>query len=676
MNEITRKAVAGIAAGLMTLALSLSLVLFVFAIKPFTVGIWFQSEGPVGMMHVLSGLCGLGIALWGFADKRILSLACHPFVFVPLALAAWSFVAGLFHPVPWMGVFGAPETGEGVLWFVDFAILTAAAIILGRFKAARIILLTVAIVAIATISALTWAEGNLPRFVPVPYFFPDYIAFLGGSLIMMVAGFGRHMKYRKVLIAVAVIIGGVAILVSKNWAAYGMAAGAIPVLWLAFTRFRFSETNLRRLGIGVVLLIPLSITLFLFIPNIPEWATLPNFVGKLANSVLSRTRLADILVRAISEEPFRLFAGWGWGSYSSLLAVHIPVEWMSLHTEDLSLDHVSSVKQHWDAILRVDFHSHNFMFEAISGGGVPAMLLAWAIFAMVPLWSWRRSLPLTVALTAYTAGVSAFWFMMPVCLPFMALAWGAMARPVRRQKRRAMPRALGVIAAALGASLLYMGLGSLMFSLSAYFFQPSMKPPLMIEEVRQPCAETFNDAGRGGLHLANRLRTMTSSIVKDLNEERDVSDLKVSFLRGTFCAAEDYIESGASFRLLTSSILARGDLAFAPKQAKVQPLVDGILANWGDRLEKALAVAPRRTDLASSYLFWLLKENRKQEFHRLASLIFNRNPKDPIGLWFSGIALLEDPVSADEGIGRMRHAIELGIERMIPVDEEIKQQIL
>jgi len=104
MNEITRKAVAGIAAGLMTLALSLSLVLFVFAIKPFTVGIWFQSEGPVGMMHVLSGLCGLGIALWGFADKRILSLACHPFVFVPLALAAWSFVAGLFHPVPWMGV--------------------------------------------------------------------------------------------------------------------------------------------------------------------------------------------------------------------------------------------------------------------------------------------------------------------------------------------------------------------------------------------------------------------------------------------------------------------------------------------------------------------------------------------------------------------------------------------
>ena len=80
--------------------------------------------------------------------------------------------------------------------------------------------------------------------------------------------------------------------------------------------------------------------------------------------------------------------------------------------------------------------------------------------------------------------------------------------------------------------------------------------------------------------------------------------------------------------------------------------------------------------MASSYLFWLLKENRKQEFHRLASLIFNRNPKDPIGLWFSGIALLEDPVSAGEGIGRMRHAIELGIERMIPVDEEIKQQIL
>jgi len=138
--------------------------------------------------------------------------------------------------------------------------MTAGAIILGRFRVPRNILLFVAIIAVVAISGLTWGEGNLPRYVPVPYFFPDYIAFLGGSLIMMVAGFGRHMKYRKVLIAVAVIIGGAAILVSKNWAAYGMAAGAIPVLWLAFTRFRFSETNLRRLGIGVVLLIPLSIT--------------------------------------------------------------------------------------------------------------------------------------------------------------------------------------------------------------------------------------------------------------------------------------------------------------------------------------------------------------------------------------------------------------------------------
>ena len=426
MCHVTRKAIAGAAAGLITLALTLSLLLFILAIKPFTVGIWFQSEGPIGMMHVLSGVCGIGIAIWGIADKKILYQVCHPFVFVPLVLAIWSFFAGLFHPITWMGIFGAPETGEGVLWFLDFAVMTASTILIVKLRIPRLILFSVAIIVVAVISGLTWAYENPSPFVPVPYFFPDYLAFLGGFIVMAVAGFSPNKKYRKVIMALAILVGGTAIFISQNWAAIGIATVAIPVLLLVYSRLHLLETNIRLLGAGVVIFFSIAVTLTLFMPYLPELATQPNFVGKLANSILSRARLVDILVTAIFQDPLRLFVGWGWGSYSSLFAINLPVEWAILREGAKIADEV--VGKHWDAVLRVDFHSHNFMIEAISGGGIPAMLMAWAIFAMVPLWSRRRLLPLTIVMTVYTAGVSAFWFMMPICLPFMALAWGAVAR--------------------------------------------------------------------------------------------------------------------------------------------------------------------------------------------------------------------------------------------------------
>ena len=130
-----------------------------------------------------------------------------------------------------------------------------------------------------------------------------------------------------------------------------------------------------------------------------------------------------------------------------------------------------------------------------------------------------------------------------------------------------------------------------------------------------------------------------------------------------------------TYRLLLATLFARADLAFVESGPELAPLVDVYLSNWGERLNQALRIAPKRTDLAASYLLWLLREGREGEFSSLARILFQNNPEDAVALWFSGIALLGVTSGTDEGLARMQKSLDEGIERIIPIDEGLKSQL-
>jgi hypothetical protein len=173
----------------------------------------------------------------------------------------------------------------------------------------------------------------------------------------------------------------------------------------------------------------------------------------------------------------------------------------------------------------------------------------------------------------------------------------------------------------------------------------------------------------------HRVRVLTTLVFSQLRKKEEISLAHEEYLRAIFCSAEHRIEQGSSFRLLISTIFARADLAFSPTPERLQPLVDEILSTWEIRVKQAMSIAPGRTDLTVSYLLWLLRENRQQEFSRWALLLFNKNPEDPVGLWFSGIALLSDPSESGKSLKRMRLAIDRGIERMMPIDDKFKRAL-
>lgn len=654
-------------------------LLGVFAPMPIfpSLGIWYQSEPIVDCLFVFSAVAAAGLGLLAWSRPWVRHLLVHPVFLLAGGVAAWSAFAGLFQSLPLAGWYGSPEVGEGTFWYLEMAVLAAAAMVLARVSRLRIPLAALVGAVVAILTALTWYHEKVAHIEFVPLFFPDYLGFLGLFLVVILAA-SLRLSHRSWWL-IPLLAGGIlVIIVSTNYAAIGMILVPGPVILLAATRILGTGNRARRWLTVLGLAVPLLISVTVLLPFLPNLSTERSLTAKLANSALSRQRLLDVIASAAESDPAMIVRGYGWGRYSDLLAIHLPVEWAIL---DDSLKNREVGPTHfWDAVHRVDFHSHNYLGDAFIGGGMPAAILVLLLTATAPVWARRRHLHLAGLFAVVLGGVSAYWFQMPVTMPYQAFALGLLAAPWRWSRLRpalrlAPTRAAPALFFGMATLLLVTGIQSFAFSSRAFNFMPSMAEPLGTDVASRKCPKEFNDGGRDGQHLLHRLRTVSSAVVSGLKQHQDVAEPVARGLAGLICVAEDHVERGASFRLLVSTLLARSDLAFAPPNPLITPIAEDFLANWGQRLNQALHVAPHRTDLAATYLLWLLNRNKVDEFRAWTDRLYARTPDDMVALWFSGIALLDDPAQTLAAVERMRRALKLGIERIIPVEDELKREL-
>lgn len=661
-------------AGLFLVAASVaaSLLVVVLALPAFRFGIWGQSEPILGVLHILAGIAALGLIPLTAWNRRRRQALYHPFVLLPLALAAWILVTGPWQPVPRLAWFGSPQLGEGLFWFLELAVFVASGMILMRHPRIRVLLGSIALLVVlglvvANLHAIHFAAGGFPvNFTPfVPYYFPDYLAFFGIFIVAILISSFRLKSPMSVL--AACVLGAAVVYVSDNRAAMIIAFAMAPLAWLILKCGPWTGHTRRRLAVAGAVATPVIVTLLVLTIDYSDLAREGGTLGLIANSALSRQRLIDVAITAAARDPSIALIGSGWGSYSDLLAIHLPIDWAPLRKDVFFEDS-------WDAVFRVDFHSHNYLVEGLFSSGVLGLLLVLAFTAALPGWCWRRHITMAGVLAAVTGGVFATWFQLLPTMPFMALAWAGFAAPAAKTPvRRRGPALLAL--AVIGGFLVHGGLGSLSFYDKVYYFMPPMESPLYREAKRSPCAEIFADQGRGGVHLAHRLRIFVKYIINRSAKGESIEPGRIDELRGLICAAEDYVDRGGTYRLLLATLFARADLAFADSRPELEPLVNVYLSNWGERLNQALRIGPKRTDLAASYLLWLLREGREGAFSRLANALYRDNPEDAVALWFSGIALLGGTLGADDGLTRMRKSLDKGIERIIPVDEGLKSQL-
>lgn len=299
---------------------SASLFIWLAALPPCQVGLWFETE-PVEI--ALYGVGALAALVLIFSSTKDAADALrHPLVLIPLALAALTLVMSLFVPFPARSWFGPPQTGEGGLWCLTLGLLVALFRIADADIVARVAVLSAVALAVARAVGI---EINA---------FPDYLAFVGLAI--------------------------------------GLACPGRPMLYL--TPFLIAASGSK----GALLFVPVCAVVGMLVCK-RRWisalfAGAAPFAAMIAVAMLyqmpsggSRLIMWAAAARAILREPGVWWHGFGWGGMNDMVQRHYAV--------------IAHYDPHWEGLGQV-WHSHNEFVEAWLSVGIAGPILMLALFVV------------------------------------------------------------------------------------------------------------------------------------------------------------------------------------------------------------------------------------------------------------------------------------------------------
>ncbi len=645
--------------GITALSLFLSLFIVFLALPPFHTGVWFQSEPVIIGLHIVSAIACAGVTLLILSNRtRYFYIIKHPFVLFPAFLGIWSVLVSPFASVPVLSWLGYPCQGEGILWYFDLASLIAAGIGVNEYSGIRRGIAWISTAAAWTVTGLT-IYGNFrhPAWQWSPYWFPDYIAFYGIFAIIILTTYIRPDSFMAQ--AGCLSAGGGIVVLSDNRAAILLSLILIPLTWGMLSYLRQRQKRFVRLyAAGPIIAIPIFLTVGISLYEIHRTETHPKKQIQ-SDSLSSRSLQNRVIFLSFQDKPSALFTGYGWGHYADQLIAYANQDAVFLNAEG---------PERLDSLDREYFHSHNDFAEALLSSGVIGMLLLWGLLISLPFCCKDSQIALAGTSAVLTAGLSAVWFQLPGSLPFMALAFAGFQN---RKEEYKVP----LSGFAAGTVILISVFLIQIYAVTITCYQSIKVRNIVLEKISYPdkmLSLTSDDlvayAGPGGVHFTRIFLRML--VNARINHGRDISSLLFKF----FNAQEQLFQSDKkmSLRFYSSGILARGELAFSISH----PDFLKYFADWREQLDLFLKLAPHRTDMASLYLLWLFREQKEVEMLDIANQIFEKDSKDPVGLFFSGLALAAKPDGKEIGLKRMRESIDRGIERIMPLDSQLKQQIL
>lgn len=666
MNRL-RAPVARLGLIALSLGLASALLSVVFALPPFRIGIWFQSEPVVAAYNGAAGVAAVGLLLLLCTRPRCVGpIVRHPFVLLPAVLGLWSLAVSPLATAPMLSVLGTPELGQGALWYLDLAVLVGSAMVLFRYRLWRRVLPWLALAVGMTSAILSAIADGVDRaggeWQWAPYYFTDYTAFYGVFLVPVLFTWlrpeGRGPRFA------CVAAGAVILLLSRNWSAVVLSAVVLAASVLVLPRLSVGESLKRWAAAGAILSVPIGV--------MAAASVFALGLGYLGEGSSSWSR--HLLNRLALEFPIGDAAAWlggtGWGHFTDYLIANATLEGVKLFGGYVQ-------GPNWDALAFSYFHSHNVLVEALVSVGLVGVALAWVFPAAIPLFAKRSEWIVAACLGVVLAGLETVWFQFCVTVPVLAMALAGIAAPVGRGGRRS---AVGVVAASVLTGTLVLQVwavsaivsdGLLARRMVQYDLGLSPSDPLAGED----CRRALDDHGRGGVHLAWLLRNQAVQIAGRLGDEKPIETRHVERLRFYVCAAEHYASRSASLRLLVVGLIVRSELAFTTRHPSLDSLTRSYLRSWGPRLTEVLERAPKRTDLAIPYLAWLTREEREAEVLRYADRLLRTDPDDPVGLWYSGSVLMADSGRARQGLSRLNRSLDRGIERFMPVDGALKEMI-
>ena len=219
--------------------------------------------------------------------------------------------------------------------------------------------------------------------------------------------------------------------------------------------------------------------------------------------------------------------------------------------------------------------------------------------------------------------------------------------------------------------------------------------PLSAQEAMahpESCAGLYDDFGAGGLHLAvvmtSRLRYVTGfaeklADPKKIDKDDKPEEMKKEIAEGipalnrVFCASALYMKEtkAVTLRLRIARLLMRSEVLIS-----LDPYLDDATrayyyAGWNEELKDLLKRYPSRIDLTVTYFLWHIIHGQEDKSQPLLDFILMMEPDHPVSLWFDGLEKLKNDQTAGRGLGEMKKALTKGIERYMPVDPALKNQL-
>lgn len=624
---------------------------FFASMIPIDLGIEPELEPMIVAMHAGASLAALGLLCVCVSRPRLaVPPLRHPLVLAAFAVAVWSALLAPVMEFPLNALLGGPLMGEGALMYAEIAVIMAVAMVLRRFRLGTLVAGGAAAVG-ALVPALV--AGGWAR----PELFREYTApFALVSAVLVIAACRRLPVWAAVVLGLAT--GLPALILSGNRSV--LVASALGLLvatfFVALARgiSRPARTDLSRLA-------ALSVPVVLVLAT--AMAALAGYEG-LVKSLTSRLYLDRIALEALSDRPWSLLIGEGWGRTSEIVLAHFNASGAVLWDGS------------WDATQRGYTHLHNLASETVLAAGVPGLIGALAMIAFVPLFARRGLLPVAAGFAAALAAVLSVWFQVAMTVPAVALAAGWLVRPVRIVSPRwfALVRMGGVVflsisaAASLAASVWLAAVG---ITMRRSHFPASGDSPVACEALPL-------DLDRGSYTLASAFAQVSEETFSIERAGGIVGVHDWARLDRLLCAVGRAAASTRSADLLVRPILFRATIAFDPALNQSRARYGDTLATWERALDRFLARAPRRTDLAWFYLSWRMRQGDYAGALAYSRHLLARDAADPVGLWFAGsiYASSDRPGERREGMAMLRRSLDAGIGKIVPVPTRLREEIL
>jgi hypothetical protein len=651
-----------------------SLYIFILSLPRIGRGIWPQSELSGAGLHITACLCALGLILISFNNAYLIRrILLNPLILFPLFIGLLSLIFSVFYDLPIRNILGSPQTGEGAISWLNWSIFIASAILLFKIKLFKNILIGTSILSVLIMSALMMNYKYNGVFY-APYYFSDFLAICFFCFIPLLYNFYSRSLFLSAAAFLSLIL---MLYITDNQAAlaYGIAGISFFILLKKITLF---SDNTKTLFAKLTLFsLPIFAFCFtIFMPFLYGQEGVYN-VDKLIplKTVLSRSYLIDIGLSPLLKNPSLILIGTGWGTFTEHVVSHIPSDWYNF---------TIAGSGQWEGISWDQFHSHNIYVDTLFSIGILGAFAIYFFSCMIPSFTRKEMFWPAVFFTGGFISVISFWFILPLNIPFIALALACMAskkplyqlNKIKISNKAIKAFLIFILLISTGATYIKT---SMVFHIDHHHYSPQT---LTVTQAQESCPNEYYDYKAGGLHLSKlllgRVRHLLNrfeEIEPEKNSKLNKEKLKINHL---YCQTVYYINSSAfvSNRLLVARLLVQGELALGLQGFINEDELLYYTNDWQQNLLEWVKKFPARTDQAVTYLLWAIMSNKEEKAYLVAQKIFTNNPEDPVGLWFTGLIMLNDPKNANEGIFRMRSALNKGIERFMPIDEEIKNQLL